>query len=94
MKIFNINFKLAVLVLLVSYGCQDPDELLPSVSRQGLNSITANFEDGRGEFIGYLDTGTDRIVIPVPYYFPVNSTLEVTPICCRGCGSMPTWTTT
>ncbi|WP_268223329.1 DUF5018 domain-containing protein [Sinomicrobium oceani] len=79
MKIFNINFKLAVLVLLVSYGCQDPDELLPSVSRQGLNSITANFEDGRGEFIGYLDTETDRIVIPVPYYFPVNSTLEVTP---------------
>ena len=79
MKIFNINFKLAVLVLLVSYGCQGPDELLPSVSRQGLNSITANFEDGRGEFIGYLDTETDRIVIPVPYYFPVNSTLEVTP---------------
>lgn len=64
-------FTLALLVTISS--CQKPDDLLPSVSRNGINSITATFEDGTGTFVGYPTDGSDVIVIPVPYYFPESS---------------------
>jgi len=64
-------FTLALLVTISS--CQKPDELLPSVSRSGINSITATFEDGTGSFIGYSSDGSGEIVIPIPYYFPESS---------------------
>jgi len=67
-------YLLFTLVLLVTISsCQKPDELLPSVSRSGINSITATFEDGTGSFIGYSSVGSDEIIIPVPYYFPESS---------------------
>lgn len=59
-------------------GCQQPDELLPSVSREGINSITATFEDGTGEFTGYLSEESNEIIIPIPYYYPVSSNNQVT----------------
>ena len=59
-------------------GCQSPDELLPSVSRNGINSVTAKFEDGTGEFTGYLTEGSTTIVIPIPYFFPESSSNQVT----------------
>jgi len=67
-------YLLFILGLLVTVSsCQKPDELLPSVSRNGINSITATFEDGTGSFIGYSSETSDEIIIPVPYYFPESS---------------------
>jgi hypothetical protein len=59
-------------------GCHQPDELLPSVSRDGVNSITATFADGTGEFTGYLTEGNDEIIIPIPYFYPESSNNQVT----------------
>src|SRR5690554_4685009 len=65
------------LILIIFNGCKEPDELLPSVSREGINSITATFPDGTGEFTGTIVEGTNEIVIPIPYYFPVSSNNRV-----------------
>jgi hypothetical protein len=59
-------------------ACHQPDELLPSVSREGINSITATFSDGTGKFTGYITEGSNQIVIPIPYYFPESSDNQVT----------------
>lgn len=74
-KIFAIIIGLLVAIS----GCQEPEDLTPSVSRNGINSIKATFEDGTGEFIGYISEGdSSKIVIPIPYYFPENSDNQVT----------------
>lgn len=69
---------LLLIVLFSVNGCQSPDELLPSVAKNGINSITATFEDGTGEFIGTSIEGNNEIVITIPYYYPESSTNEVT----------------
>lgn len=74
-KIFSLTL---AIVLVILSGCQDPDELLPSVSRAGVNSISATFEDGSGGFIGYISEDSNEIVIPIPYYFPESSNNQVT----------------
>lgn len=75
----NNLFVVIIAALLVWLGgCQKPEELLPSVSRNGVNSITANFEDGTGEFVGVLEEGSNEIIVPVPYYYPVSSTNRIT----------------
>lgn len=68
---------IAFLVTILA-GCQEPDELLPSVSRKGINSITATFPDGTGEFTGYITEGTTEIIIPVPYFYPESSDNQIT----------------
>ena len=73
----NIIYSIAFILTFIS-GCKQPDELLPSVSREGINSITASFSDGTGEFTGTIVEGTNEIVIPIPYYFPVSSDNRVT----------------
>jgi len=62
----------------VLHGCQEPDELRPSVSREGVNSITATFADGTGGFVGQIVEGTNEIIIPIPYYYPESSNNQVT----------------
>ncbi|WP_439183376.1 DUF5018 domain-containing protein [Carboxylicivirga taeanensis] len=62
----------------VMSGCQQPDDLKPSVSRGGINSIKAKFADGSGEFTGTITEGSNKIVIPIPYYFPESSNNQVT----------------
>ncbi len=66
-------------LLIIISGCQEPEDLIPSVSRNGINSIKAKFDDGTGEFIGYI-SGNDSssIVIPIPYFFPESSDNQVT----------------
>lgn len=59
-------------------GCQQPDELLPSVSRSGINTITAKFADGTGEFSGEITVGSNTIIIPIPYFFPESSNNQIT----------------
>ncbi|MDD4610258.1 MAG: DUF5018 domain-containing protein, partial [Bacteroidaceae bacterium] len=47
----NIFSLLLTLTMVVGFtSCQDPEELLPSLSRNGINSITASFpNDDRDE---------------------------------------------
>lgn len=73
----NILFVFVALLTILS-GCHDPEELVPSVSADGINSITATFEDGTGGFKGYITEGSDEIVIAIPYYFPENSNNQIT----------------
>jgi hypothetical protein len=51
----NTKFTAIALVIITFLsGCHKPDELIPSVSRSGINSITATFSDGTGQFSGYI----------------------------------------
>lgn len=59
-------------------GCHKPDELIPPVSRNGINSITVSFTDGTGDFTTVVEEGGTEIIIDIPYYFPENSTNIVT----------------
>lgn len=74
------NIFIAIMVTLITYlsGCHQPEELLPSVSREGVNSITATFTDGTGEFTGTLSEDSDEIIIPIPYYYPESSYNQIT----------------
>lgn len=78
-RIMKRNIFFTVILLLVYLaGCQEPDELLPSISRAGINSIVATFPDGTGEFIGTVQEGSNEIIIPIPYFYPVSSDNRVT----------------
>jgi hypothetical protein len=74
----NKYLSIVLVLLTLLSGCHKPDELLPSVSREGINSITATFIDGTGKFTGYITEGSNEIVIPIPYYFPESSNNQVT----------------
>lgn len=74
----NIYIATVVAFFTLLGACHQPDELLPPVSREGINSITATFSDGTGNFIGYITEGSNQIVIPIPYYFPESSDNQVT----------------
>ena len=75
-NIYCISILLASLALTTS--CQQPDELMPPVSRLGINSITATFADGTGEFTGNTPENGNEIIIPIPFYFPESSDNQVT----------------
>lgn len=74
----NIVFLVSLIGCLLTTACHQPEELLPPVSRNGLNSITVKFPDGSGEFTAQVDPGSSEIVINIPYYFPENSNNQVT----------------
>ncbi len=74
----NISIAMVLAFFTLLSACHQPDELLPSVSREGINSITATFNDGTGAFTGYITEGSNQIIIPVPYYFPESSDNQVT----------------
>jgi hypothetical protein len=76
-KSFVVNIFLLT-ALVFTTGCQQPDELIPPVARLGLNSVTASFEDGSGDFTGMTPEDGNEILIVIPYYFPENSTNQVT----------------
>ncbi|RIJ46122.1 DUF5018 domain-containing protein [Maribellus luteus] len=79
-KMMNRNIIAIIMgLLIIISGCQEPEDLIPSVSRNGINSIKAKFDDGTGEFTGYI-SGNDSssIVIPIPYFFPESSDNQVT----------------
>jgi hypothetical protein len=73
----NKFYTLLLMGVLLMAGCQTPDELLPPVAR-GLESVTASFEGGAGEFTATVTAGNYDIVIPIPYYFPEESDNAVT----------------
>ena len=76
-NILYVSILLASLCLM--NGCQQPDNLVPPVSRLGLNSITATFEDGTGEFTGNnTPENGNTIIISIPYYYPESSDNQIT----------------
>jgi|GEM_PF-86094 hypothetical protein len=72
--------------MLLLFGCQTPEELIPSTANNGINSISAFFtdEDGnildenQGKFTATVTEGNYDIVIPVSYYYPESSDNQVT----------------
>ncbi|MGN1238269.1 MAG: DUF5018 domain-containing protein, partial [Muribaculaceae bacterium] len=73
----NILLLLAV-VLLAMTSCEDPQYVAPTANRQGLTSLTAIFTSGPfvDQTMAKLDITDpipDRLVIPVPYYYPISS---------------------
>jgi len=78
----NIFSLLLTLTMVVGFtSCQDPEELLPSLSRNGINSITASFtNDDRDEnqFTSEVDYTNHIITIVIPYNYPENSANVIT----------------
>lgn len=75
----NNIFKLIVAVaslLFISFGCQSPEDLTPSVSRDGINSLTASFmgdESSENSFTSEIDHENNVITIVFPYNYPTKS---------------------
>lgn len=79
----NLLYLLGILMLLSA--CQDPEEVAPDTSRQGITSLTAVFTSGDyngSEAVSYKisaeESTADRFVIPVPWFFPESSDNETT----------------
>lgn len=81
----NLLYILAMVFLAVSFtSCEEPEYVKPTADRQGLTSLTAFFTSGQftNQQMARLDLGDelpDRLVIPVPWYFPITSDDETTP---------------
>lgn len=78
-NIFSILLTLTLILGVTA--CQEPEELLPSASRNGINGITASFpNDDRDEnlFISEVDYTNHIINIVIPYNYPENSDNIVT----------------
>ncbi|WP_320018947.1 DUF5018 domain-containing protein [Labilibaculum manganireducens] len=73
------NKLIAIVLIFFSFlnGCHDPEELIPPVSREGINSITATFADGTGSFVGYIVENSNVITIPIPYFYPLSSNNQI-----------------
>ncbi|MBE6236619.1 MAG: DUF5018 domain-containing protein [Bacteroidales bacterium] len=88
MLICNNMKKIFLLILtavaLIS-SCHKPEYVPPTVERQGITSLTAfftstseQFEDKELAKLTVTDPDADRYVIPIPYYFPEESTNPTT----------------
>ena len=79
----NILF-LIVLVMAALSSCEDPQYVAPTADRQGLTSLTAIFTSGpfvdqQMAKLEISDPVPDRLVIPVPWFYPETSDDETTP---------------
>ncbi|MEL7585349.1 MAG: DUF5018 domain-containing protein [Prolixibacteraceae bacterium] len=79
----NINSILVILcsAMLMLAGCQQVEDLTPSVSRQGINSITASFygdESSENRFISEIDYENQIITLVFPYNYPRTSNSVLT----------------
>lgn len=69
----NIAF---FIILLSIIGCQTPADLTPSISREGINSLTASFDDDdspENEFKAEIDHENRTINMVFPYNYPKES---------------------
>lgn len=74
-NIFKLIMALASILFVLS-GCQSPEELIPSVSRDGINSITASFmgdDSSENSFSSEIDHNNGIITIVFPYNYPRTS---------------------
>ena len=63
-------------ILIVFNGCKKPEDLTPSVSRDGINSLTASFvndESSENLFSSEIDYENGVITIVFPYNYPTTS---------------------
>lgn len=63
-------------VVIMMNGCQQPEDLTPSVSRYGINSLTASFygdKSSENSFTSEIDYENGIITIIFPYNYPRNS---------------------
>ena len=79
----NILYLLALVMMVATSSCEDPQYVAPTADRQGLTSLTAIFTSGPfvDQEMARLEIGEempDRLVIPVPYFFPITSDDETT----------------
>lgn len=79
----NILYLLTLVLLTVTSSCEDPEYVAPTIDRQGLTSLTAIFTSGPfvDQEMARLEIGeemSDRLVIPVPWFYPVTSNNETT----------------
>ena len=72
-------FLLAIAALALFSACQKPEYVEPTAERQGITSLTAYFTSGK--FVDQAmvkleinDPDQDVFVIPVPWFFPEEST--------------------
>lgn len=75
-KIYHIFMALALLATVSS--CEDPEYVAPTADRQGITSLTAFFTSGPfvDKEMARLELGDempDRLVIPVPWFYPITS---------------------
>lgn len=80
----NILYLLALVMLVATSSCEDPKYVAPTADRQGLTSLTAIFTSGPfvNQEMARLEIGEempDRLVIPVPWFYPITSDEETTP---------------
>lgn len=76
----KLLYLLALVMMVFTSSCEDPEHVAATVNRQGLTSVSAIFADGpyvglelaRFE-LGDLEEVPDVIVIPVPFFYPETS---------------------
>ncbi len=74
-KIYSILATLTVFVIILS-GCQQVEDLTPSVSRYGINSLNASFygdESSENNFTSEIDYENGIITVVFPYNYPRTS---------------------
>ena len=79
-NIFKFSI-IATLCALCLVACQSPEDLTPSISREGINSITASFPDDNSDdnkFSSEIDFVNHVITIVIPYNYPLTSTNVMT----------------
>ena len=75
----NNIFKVILLfaaTLFIWSSCQEPEDLTPSVSRDGINSLTAKFlndDSSENSFTGEIDHENGIITVVFPYNYPTKS---------------------
>jgi hypothetical protein len=84
MKKHIFYFLAALLAFGAFSSCQDPDYVDPTADRQGLTSLTAIFTSGpyvdqEAVKLNITDPDQTKFVIPIPWYFPVDSNSVTTP---------------
>lgn len=76
MKHLFISAIITTFMALGMVACQSPEDLTPSVSRQGINSITASFPDDDSDensFASEIDNEKHLITVVIPYNYPLTS---------------------
>lgn len=71
----------SAIFLLGIVACQSPEDLTPSISRNGINSITASFPDDDSDeniFTSEIDYTNRVITVVFPYNYPLTSNEVVT----------------
>lgn len=76
MKNNILSFINSAIFLLSIVACQSPEDLTPSISRNGINSITASFPDDDSDeniFTSEIDYANRVITVVFPYNYPLTS---------------------